>query len=432
LRCPLASPYNRIVPYLLSLPAILAFVAAFLAFVVAIMGLRRRAIPGATEFSLMMWAIFLWAFTSGLGSAAAGLDRKVLFAVLGYAGSTNVAPLFLLFALRYRKHSWKPTWWQLAVLWLIPLATLALVITNKWHGLIWTGLTVGSVLGSNIAIFGHGPWFFVSVVYYAMLGVWAAITIGRAALRAQRMFVRQTVILLAGLLVPWIFTAFYVLPISPFPGLDLPPIGFAITGLLVMAGMRGFHLLDVVPVARHFLVESMADGVLVLDARDRVVDVNPAARALVGEAEEIIGRRLGEVPGPLGAAIAGLREQAVDHVEMSLPRDHGRYIDVHLSPLLDRDGSTTGKVLVIHDLSERRRMELEREKLITELQTALGDIKTLRGLLPICSSCKKIRDDKGSWGGLERYIMDHSDAQFSHGICPDCMRKLYPELAGPG
>ena len=235
-------------------------------------------------------------------------------------------------------------------------------------------------------------------------------------------------ILLVGLLVPWIFSAFYVLPISPFPGLDLPPIGFAITGILVMTGMRRFQLLDVVPVARHFLVESMADGLLVLDAWDRVVDVNPAARALMGNSAEVIGRRVDEVPGPLGAAIAGLRQHAADHAEMSLPGDPPRYIDLHLSPLLDRDGSTSGRVLVIHDLSERRARELDREELITELQAALGDIKTLRGLLPICASCKKIRDDKGSWGGLERYIMDHSDAQFSHDLCPDCMRKLYPDL----
>jgi hypothetical protein len=175
-------------------------------------------------------------------------------------------------------------------------------------------------------------------------------------------------------------------------------------------------------------VESMADGLLVLDAWDRVVDVNPTARALMGNDAVVIGRRVDEVPGPLGSAIVGLRAQAVDHVEMSLPGDPGRYIDMRLSPLLDRDGSTTGSVLVIHDLSERHTLELEREKLITDLQTALGDIKTLRGLLPICASCKKIRDDKGSWGGLEKYIMDHSDAQFSHDICPDCMRKLYPDL----
>ena len=282
--------------------------------------------------------------------------------------------------------------------------------------------------GSHLLIYGHGPWFYVAVAYYAALGVLAALVLGRAAWRAQRMFIGQTVVLLVGLLVPWIFSTFYVLSISPWPGFDLPPVGFAITGILIITGMRRFQLLDVVPVARHFLVESMTDGVLVLDAWDRIVDVNPTARAFMGETAALIGRNVEDVPGPVGEALARLREHAVDHVEMSLPGDVGSYIDMHLSPLVERDGSITGSVLVIHDLSERRRAELEREKLIMELQAAIGDIKTLRGLLPICSSCKKIRDDKGAWGGLERYIMDHSEAQFSHGICPDCMRKLYPDL----
>ena len=415
--------------YLLDAPAVAAFIAALMALIVAIMGLRRRTIAGGMSFTLMMWAVFVWALTSGLSAAASRVETKLFFAVAGYLGSTNVAPLFLLFALRYRKHSWKPTWWQLALLWLIPVATLGLAVTSRWHGLIWTDFAHGTVLGVDELIFRHGPWFYVSVSYYALLGVLSALILGRAAWRAQRMFVRQTATLLVGLLIPWIFSAVYILPISPFPGLDLPPIGFALTGLLVMRGMKRFQLLDVVPVARHVLVESMEDGVLVLDAWDRVVDVNPTARVLMGGAAEIIGRAVDEVPGPLGAAIAGLCARGGDHLEISLPGTPGLYIDVHLSPLVDRDGSTSGKVLVLHDLSERRALELEREKLIADLQAALGDIKTLRGLLPICASCKKIRDDEGSWNGLERYIMDHSDAQFSHDICPDCMRKLYPDLA---
>ncbi len=71
----------------------------------------------------------------------------------------------------------------------------------------------------------------------------------------------------------------------------------------------------------------------------------------------------------------------------------------------------------------------EREKLIARLYQSLNEIKTLRGLLPICASCKKIRDDQGAWQIIESYIKEHSEAEFSHGICPDCVKKLYPEHA---
>ena len=78
--------------------------------------------------------------------------------------------------------------------------------------------------------------------------------------------------------------------------------------------------------------------------------------------------------------------------------------------------------------AERKRAEKEREKLIRELQDALANIKILRGMLPICSSCKKIRDDKGYWNQIESYIRDHTGAEFTHGICPECMKNLYPDF----
>jgi len=80
------------------------------------------------------------------------------------------------------------------------------------------------------------------------------------------------------------------------------------------------------------------------------------------------------------------------------------------------------------EIDERKQIAMERETLIIELQDALTQIKTLKGLLPICASCKKIRDKEGCWLILEEYIQDHSEAQFSHGICPECAKQLYPEF----
>ncbi len=86
----------------------------------------------------------------------------------------------------------------------------------------------------------------------------------------------------------------------------------------------------------------------------------------------------------------------------------------------------------LEDTSERKRAEDEREGLIQELQQALATLKTLSGLLPICASCKKIRDDSGCWNQLEVFIQNHSDAEFTHSFCPDCARQLYPEVFSVG
>ncbi len=77
----------------------------------------------------------------------------------------------------------------------------------------------------------------------------------------------------------------------------------------------------------------------------------------------------------------------------------------------------------------KHRLDMERQQLVMELKEALAKVKKLSGLLPICASCKKIRDDSGYWNQVEAYIRKHSEAEFTHSICPECMRKLYPEYA---
>ena len=84
--------------------------------------------------------------------------------------------------------------------------------------------------------------------------------------------------------------------------------------------------------------------------------------------------------------------------------------------------------LAQQEIERRKVAEKERDEVIQELQNALSEVKTLQGLIPICTTCKKIRDDKGYWNQIESYIEDHSDAEFTHGICPDCAQKLYPDM----
>lgn len=112
-----------------------------------------------------------------------------------------------------------------------------------------------------------------------------------------------------------------------------------------------------------------------------------------------------------------------------LPGPPGKqWFEAHISPIAAAAGHPRMVVWIAFNISKLRNTVTEKEILITGLQNAIGEIKTLRGILPICSHCKKIRDDRGYWNQLETYIKEHSEADLSHGICPECMKKHYPEF----
>lgn len=105
-----------------------------------------------------------------------------------------------------------------------------------------------------------------------------------------------------------------------------------------------------------------------------------------------------------------------------------RYYENNYNPLYNDSNAIIGLTLILTDVTIRRSLELERNRLISELQESLAKVKLLSGMLPVCSHCKKIRDDNGYWSQIESYIKEHSEAEFTHGICPDCAEKLYGHL----
>ena len=105
-----------------------------------------------------------------------------------------------------------------------------------------------------------------------------------------------------------------------------------------------------------------------------------------------------------------------------------RLLAFHNTILTDEEGVVNGILSSGDDITDRKLLEVEREKLIAKLTNAVNEIKTLQGIIPICSYCKNIRDEKGLWNKLEAYIHNHSDAEFSHSLCPKCAKEHYPEF----
>jgi len=187
-------------------------------------------------------------------------------------------------------------------------------------------------------------------------------------------------------------------------------------------------------------LESIFDNVipLCITSRDfEVLKSNDAYNRVFGNPEEISGpvKCYDSRPGSachterccLKLIMSGESEVAY---EVKKTQSNGKELSfiVTSRPFLSADNELLGIVQSFQDITKRKQVEEERKKLVIELQNALAKVKLLSGFLPICANCKKIRDDKGYWNQIESYIRDHSEAEFSHSICPECSKKLYPEF----
>jgi len=184
-------------------------------------------------------------------------------------------------------------------------------------------------------------------------------------------------------------------------------------------------------------VEQSPASVVMTDVRGVIDYVNPKFCEVTGyTAGEVCGQNVrmlksGQMPPETYRELwttifAGREWRGEFHNKKKSGESYWEFASI--SPIKNEAGFVTHFVAVKEDITGRKRIEAEREKLIGELQEALARIKTLSGLLPICAWCKKIRDDKGYWKDVETFVSTHSEAQFSHGICPACETGHFPEF----
>ncbi len=186
------------------------------------------------------------------------------------------------------------------------------------------------------------------------------------------------------------------------------------------------------------IVNSSDDAIIGTTLDGVIQSWNIGAERMYGyDAKEVIGRPLSllvppyrpEEPPSLYARIK--KGEWIGNYETIRIGKEGNRIPVSLtfSPIMDQNENVVGISAIERDMTERKAGEEERLKLIAELTVALGSIKTLRGLIPMCAWCKKIRDDKGYWEQVESFVAQHTEAEFTHSICPECQTRVHPELA---
>ena len=172
------------------------------------------------------------------------------------------------------------------------------------------------------------------------------------------------------------------------------------------------------------------------DRDGKTTRTNQAFDTMIGlSKEEIIGKTTDELFPKHGKdmmkddqEVMELGKPKLDIIEHYDSPEGTRWARAGKAPLKDKEGNVVGLIGYAADITEQKQAEEALKQERDKLQDALAEVKTLSGLLPICANCKKIRDDKGYWNQIEVYIRDHSEADFSHSICPECAKNIYPEF----
>ena len=319
-----------------------------------------------TPAVLLMLSVAVWTLAYALEIGSTDLANKIFWGKVKYLGVTTVPSIWLFLAVKYLGSRQWLTARSIGFLSIEPVITLLLVWSNDFHGLIWTNFRLEKIGSLYLKVSTHGLWWWVHTSYSYLLLLAGTLLFIRTLLRSHDLYRSQATAILIGVLSPWLGNALYISGFNPFKPLDLTPFGFTITGLSLGWGLFHARLMDILPVARSTILENMKDAVMVLDAKDRIVDVNLAASKIIGrDVSQIIGQKADSVLARWQSMVERYRnvQEASDEISIG-EGESKRYFDLDLSSLHDRKGHYTGRFVLLRDITENKMtaMELESAK----------------------------------------------------------------------
>lgn len=320
--------------------------------------LYRNEAVGSKPLAAFLLGLSWWAITYAMFWDAFPGPTPYFWLDITLVGAFIVPTAFLIFTLEY---SGMRYWLRrpfLSVLMIEPILVFIVQWTDPWHNLYFGGKRA---LNTTM-ILDVGPVAWANIVYSYVLIMFAILVLFRAYVYSKGVYRTQAAMMLGAAIIPWLaHIGFLVSGGTVLPNADVTPFIFTITAVVIAFALFRYRLLDIVPIAHNFLIESMGEGVLVVDERQRIVDVNPTARRalspnfVIGESVEtafadrpdLVSRFLGEDQAQAELALGDL------------------YIDLRISPLFDKRDRKVGRLFVWRDITDYKKSQLQLEKLAT-------------------------------------------------------------------
>lgn len=372
---------------------------------------RYRASRDMPVLVWLMFAILGWLACNIFELTDPTEGGTLLWAKVGYLFVGGTTLVWLRFALHYTdQYKWLKT---SRFMWfcVVPLITVMLVLTNDWHHLVWktyTFIPVNTALA--IRILSYGPWFWVNVSHSYFLVFMGVGLIVRQFFKSFTLYRQQSIWLVIAALTPLIANAIYVFKLVPGLVHDYTAVMFAMAGIAAVIGMSRHQLFDLQPIARDAVIDSMSDAMFALDNQDRIVDLNPAALAIMGKkADALLGQPAGQAFAPWRDMVEQFKHTFEAQIDIVAEYNQvQRHYDIRIFPLHDHRGHTTGRLVVVRDITDRKATEMalrertiELESLNTQLDafahTVAHDIKDpLTGVVSLSTLIMEYFEDLSS------------------------------------
>lgn len=387
---------------------VLAALAAYVAW--------RRGTGMGWSLAVLLVAVAWWGTAYAVELSADSLAVRSRWGDLKYVGIVTLAPAWLVFVLQYTGRGHLVTRRLLVLLAIPPLAALAVLAVPATHHLVRSYSTTPGT--HDLPVVESGPVFWAIFAYNNLLLVGATVLFVASMVRLARTYRRMALLLLCSALLPWAANILHNLEVGWFALIDLTPFAFTVTGGLLVWGLFEERLVDLAPLARSAVVDSMADAVFVLDAFERVVDVNPAAVSLAGRSRgELIGRRVRDLMDTSGIVEVGpsglvLADDA---------GGHPRTFDVSQRPLTDIAGRTAGELVVLREVTERVRDQQRLQQVLDDRSRVAATLQAsmVPTRLPAVTGCSLASryvpaGDGGEIGGdfLDVFALDEETWAF--------------------